>query len=422
VYVFTRTLEETSRIKCRPGHSSSSGSSRGTDRHQAQQQQQGLVEGLSGGNSSSKQQQEQQGREAEQQVDARGLLACNVSAGDFLLLSAEGLQVAVGRVTVAAVTPTTISVVSRRQLQLERYLRQAPPSACDVAAAAGVGVQGLGRLPDTMQQGLAQQGHQQQQQCDHNQQQQQQQQQQQGTTWRLDKDEVASMGQHMRSNLLTLATSSSPPQVERLRQLIIEQQPPRQQQLPAVAQQEAGDSCLVVEGCDLPQQEDGAPAAAAGAAPAGTGSCGSTGQQQTGAAGCDAAAEEQLGLTAGAAPGVTATQAAHWRARVAALRCHLQQHGGRLNEEQQEVLQRVAAAEDYVLVLGMPGASAHIQGASASACSIPTGTCCCLLWILCHVQPASLCTGVSQNARQHVCAAFADPTGSTLHTQHTINI
>jgi hypothetical protein len=108
------------------------------------------------------------------------LQGLTVAPGDSLILSADGVQVNVGRIEVVAVSRNSITVASRKALQLERYTELQASSTGSTAV-----------------------------------------------TWRLDQDEPASMAMHQRTAVLTVAGDCSSARVARLRELIIDLAPPR---------------------------------------------------------------------------------------------------------------------------------------------------------------------------------------------------
>lgn len=119
-----------------------------------------------------------------------------VAPGDVLILGVDGVQVNVGRVEVAEIDGTVMTVASQKALQLERYLAAQPLSP----AAAGDGNDSAaadGNINATV-------------------------------TWRLDRDEAASTAMFQRANVLRVASDSSSSRVIRLRQLLIDLEPPQQ--------------------------------------------------------------------------------------------------------------------------------------------------------------------------------------------------
>jgi hypothetical protein len=236
----------------------------------------------------------------------------SVAAGDCLILGADGVQTNIGRVDVVEVDGRTITVASRKPLQLERY----------TAAAS---------QPQSQQQ------------------QQQQQQQQLGVnhssqagaaatadagrtgllTWRLDQDEAASTAMQQRANVLRLAEDSSSSRVVWLRRLIIELASPRQLASVTAAEQSQQQGPAQQQ-CPAQQDESHTDLAAAVAS-----------------------------LDAGPAAGPAV------RLAMAAGRTYLEQHGRQLNSDQVAVLRRVLSMQDYCLVLGMPG-----EASLSSRCSV----------------------------------------------------
>lgn len=214
------------------------------------------------------------------------------------------LQVNIGRVDVVAVSGSSITVASRKCLQLDRYEATAAAAACDDDSnGSGSGSKSI--------------------------------------LWRLDRDEAASIGMHQRAAVLRLAADSSATQVQRLRELIVDsaaprvwepsQQDPDQQHLEQCAAGQPGK-----------QQQHAQEVAAH-----------TTDKQQTGSADVGAAAAPA------ADAGVTGSSkepfgAAHRLAAASGER-YLSAHGSHLNSNQVSVLRRVMAMQDYCLVLGMPG-------------------------------------------------------------------
>jgi hypothetical protein len=231
------------------------------------------------------------------------LLEMGMAPGDMVLLSLDGLHAAIGRVTVHAIGRDAVTVASKKAVLVERYERQWRALGRGGPAASGSATQ---------------------------QQQQQQQQQwaggggatqaggtQAGTQagaaagdaappWRLDKDEIASMSATLRTNLLRLAMDTGP-RAARLRALLIDLAPPRLHGLEGAA----------------------------------GGSQNRSGGGENGSGG---------GGTPGGGAGL------RLRLRLEAAEAHLREAGAGLNEEQAAAVRRVAGAEDYALVLGMPGA------------------------------------------------------------------
>ena len=251
-------------------------------------------------------QQTQQQQQQQQQQQPPPLTELGMAPGDMVLLSLDGLHAAVGRVTVHAVGRSHVTVAARRPVRIERYERQW--RALEGGSGGGGGGSSGGGGDGGASSGAPQPR----------------------APWRLDKDEIASMSVTLRTNLLRLvldggagsgggggsgggsASDDSAARLARLRELIIDLAAPRAHSL--------------VTG----------PAAAG----AGGGSVSAT-QPATMSSTPGAAAAGGGGL--------------RLRLRLEAAERYLQQHGASLNAEQAAAVRRVAGAEDYALILGMPG-------------------------------------------------------------------
>lgn len=213
-------------------------------------------------------------------------------------------QVNVGRVDVVEVSGCSITVASRKNLQLERY------EAAAVAGADGCG--GAGGSSSSV-------------------------------LWRLDQDEAASIGMHQRAAVLRLAADNNSANVQRLRELIIDSAAPRLRDVTQTSQQQ-------------PQQggsthaEPGKPAQPAGSDVAPSGSrAASPAAGPTEAAGIRPEPSEVAVLSGSEPIGAAARLAA------ASGESYLARQGSHLNSNQVAVLRRLMAMQDYCLVLGMPG-------------------------------------------------------------------
>jgi hypothetical protein len=226
----------------------------------------------------------------------------SVAAGDCLILGADGVQTNIGRVDVVEVDGRTITVASRKPLQLERYNAAAPQPQPQQQQQLQLGVDqsnpaGAGATADAGSTGLL--------------------------TWRLDQDEAASTAMQQRANVLRLAADSSSSRAVWLRRLIIELAAPRQLASVTAAEQSQQQEQAQQQQCPAQQDESHTDFAAAVAS-----------------------------LDAGPAAGPAV------RLAMAAGRTYLEQHGRQLNSDQVAVLRRVLSMQDYCLVLGMPGAAA----------------------------------------------------------------
>jgi hypothetical protein len=221
-----------------------------------------------------------------------------MSPGDMVLLSLDGLHAAIGRVTVHSIRPESVTVASKKAVLIERYERQwrqlngLEPSQPPPVADAGDATQQPAGTQRRAKPPAVSGGS--------------------GgggaaqaqvqpprapapAPWRLDKDEIASMSATLRTNLLKLCMDPSS-RAARLRALIIDQAAPRLHGLAAAGGEGGGG---------------------------------------------------------GAGPGGGA--GLRLRLRLEAAEAYLSERGGGLNEEQAAAVRGVAGAEDYALVLGMPG-------------------------------------------------------------------
>jgi hypothetical protein len=139
------------------------------------------------------------------------LQGISVAAGDCLILGADGVQTNVGRVDVVEVNGRTITVASRKPLQLERYTAADPQQQQQQQQVPGIGQQQSAAVPAHAVAGAA------------------------GSTgstrmltWRLDQDEAASTAMQQRANVLRVAADCSSSRVVWLRRLIVDLAAPRQ--------------------------------------------------------------------------------------------------------------------------------------------------------------------------------------------------
>lgn len=271
-----------------------------------------------------------------------------MAPGDMVLLSLDGLHTAVGRVTIHDMGRDWVTVASRKAVLVERYEQQwremqgqgqqggqQTDRGQQVREQQGQGQQGweqqgvwrgqqmhfagggtLQQQPWQQSQGARQQG-----QRSHQRQQQQQHALASSSPssslacWRLDKDEVASLSVTLRTNLMRLVSDANSARAARLRSLIIDLSPPRMHSL---------------------------------ADPVGDAAGGPGSTQEAGGAGGEQHASACS--TPGAGTGL------RLRLRLEAAERYLRSPEGRgLNDEQATAVRKVAGAEDYALVLGMPG-------------------------------------------------------------------
>jgi hypothetical protein len=268
---------------------------------------------------------QQQAGQSSSGATAEALQGIAASPGEMLLLSADGLQVNIGRVDVVKVSGSRITMASRKDLQLERY-----QAAAAAPAAAGV--------PASSSNSNSSSGG--------------------SVLWRLDQDEAASIGNHQRAVVLRLAAESAASNVQRLRELIIDLAVPRLREVPQSSQGQQRAS----------QSGDSRPPAAAGGGA----------EEDSSKAGAAAAATTQAADAAAAAI-VTQGDSQHGpqvlsepfgaAAKLAAASCesYLAGCGAHLNSSQVSVLHRVMAMQDYCLVLGMPGKPAPLVVGSSRA-------------------------------------------------------
>jgi hypothetical protein len=263
--------------------------------------------------------------EAGASSSSQQLQGMSVAAGDCLILGADGVQTNIGRVDVVEVIGRTITVASRKPLQLERYtaaasqqkqqqpvVNQQEPAG---AAAADAGSTGL-------------------------------------LTWRLDQDEAASTAMQQRANVLRLAADSSSSRAVWLRRLIIELAAPRQLAAVTAAEQSQQQGAAQQQGQGAAQQQQ------------------QQQKQQDEASHAELAAAV-ASLDAGPAAGPAV------RLAMAAGRAYVKQHGRQLNSDQVAVLRRVLSLQDYCLVLGMPG-EADVRLSNLATAAIHHKQQCCL--------------------------------------------
>lgn len=230
-------------------------------------------------------------------------------------------KVNIGRVDVVEVSGSSITVASRKDLQLERY------EAAAAAAAAANDGSGSNACDDSHTHASS------------------------GSSiilWRLDQDEAASIGMHQRAAVLRLAADTTGSNVPRLRELIIDLDAPR---LRDVSQETTAGS---------PTNKDDATATAGAAAAGGRAASPADANTSNAAA---AAPETTTTKSQQAAGGLQASssslepQGAARRLAAASGESYLRRAGSHLNSNQVAVLRRVMAMQDYCLVLGMPGES-----------------------------------------------------------------
>jgi hypothetical protein len=217
-----------------------------------------------------------------------------------------GAQVNIGRVDVVEVSGSSITVASRKNLQLDRYEAAAAAAAC---GSSGGSSGGCGSR----------------------------------VLWRLDHDEAASIGMHQRAAVLSLAAASNGNHVQRLQELIVDLAAPRLQgNAASTQQQQQGDSR---------RARSSTPPAAAPTA--GLDSGGNASRRAKSAP----PAVEAAGGDLQELPAVASSEPFGAAARLAAAsgEAYLSSQGSHLNSNQVAVLRRVMAMQDYCLVLGMPG-------------------------------------------------------------------
>jgi hypothetical protein len=226
-------------------------------------------------------------------------------------------QVNIGRVDVVGVSGSSITVASRKDLQLDRYeAAAAPADASGSSACSGSSV-----------------------------------------LWRLDHDEAASIGMHQRAAVLRLTADSTGSHVQRLRELIVQLAVPRQrgdsqssqqqaQQLHHVTSARARSSSPQPVAQSLGKHGAGAAGRAGSAPPA---------VDLVPAAPPAPAAAGAEGAQQGSLASCTGTIGAAARLAAASGESYLSSHGSHLNSNQVAVLRRVIEMQDYCLVLGMPG-------------------------------------------------------------------
>jgi hypothetical protein len=183
------------------------------------------------------------------------------------VLSLEGYHVAVARVVVHHLAKGSVTVASEKPLPAQRLLQSAAAEAQQQAGRAS--------MPFLR------------------------------SLWRLDKDEVASSSTTLRTNVLSLLTSTGR-QAARLRQLVIDLEAPQQQVM--VSSRSSSSS-----------------------------TAGSAGDSSRGGAGGPVRGEEQVG--------VVLTQR----------NSYLRSAAGGMNPDQLAAVRKVLAMQDYALILGMPG-------------------------------------------------------------------
>lgn len=232
------------------------------------------------------------------------------------------LQVNIGRVDVLEVSGSSITVASRKDLQLERYIAAAAAAGTDGTSGSNGGSSGSSVL------------------------------------WRLDQDEAASIGMHQRAAVLRLAADNTCTHVQRLRELIVDLAAPRlmdalqhsqqQQQQDKPVRARSSSPQPVVWSLGQQQVRTGdRPADRAGSAPPAV--------TAATAAAPAAAVPAGGGAPVAASPAAPAPFGAAARLAAASGESYLANHGAHLNSNQVAVLRRVMAMQDYCLVLGMPG-------------------------------------------------------------------
>lgn len=222
-------------------------------------------------------------------------------------------QVNIGRVDVVEVSGSSITVASRKNLQLDRY-----EALAAAAAAAGADASACGSNGGSDGCGSS-------------------------VLWRLDHDEAASIGMHQRAAVLSLAAASNGNHMQRLQELIVDLAAPRLRGNAASTQQpqQQGDSRRARSSSPL-------------AAPAAGQDSGGNASRRAESA--PPAVEAAAGDVQGVSP-VASTEPFGAAARLAAAsgEAYLSSQGSHLNSHQVAVLRRVMAMQDYCLVLGMPG-------------------------------------------------------------------
>jgi len=260
---------------------------------------------------------DQQQQQQQQQHKPSSLVELGMTPGDMVLLSLDGLHTAVGRVTIHEVGATWVTVASRKEVLVERYQQQwrelaGGPGHAHADAAAA---QGAAMQPHAAMLDASASGSQSEAAAA-------------AACWRLDKDEIASMSVTLRTSLLRLVLDGGSARAARLRALLIDLAAPRMHSL-----------------ADTP-----------GAATQG---------------------EDPIVASASACSTPGASTGLRLRLRLeAAERCLRKREGAGLNTEQAAAVRRVAGAEDYALVLGMPGTgktstiAAAIRALAAAGASV----------------------------------------------------
>lgn len=213
------------------------------------------------------------------------------SVGDRAVLSLEGYHVAAARVVVHHLAKGSVTVASEKPLPAQRLLQSAAAEAQQQAGQAS--------MPFLR------------------------------SLWRLDKDEVASSSTTLRTNVLSLLTSTGR-QAARLRQLVIDLEAPQQQVMISSSS-----------------------------------TAGSAGDSSSDGAGGPVRGEEQVG--------VVLTQRNKYLRSAAA----------GMNPDQLAAVRKVLAMQDYALILGMPGTGEHGRGLGEHC----LGSTLCSCWFACWSCP-----------------------------------
>lgn len=267
-----------------------------------------------GGEKGEEGKQRTEGQQQQQKTKQPALTELGMAPGDMVLLSLDGLHAAVGRVTVHDVGARHITVASRRPVRIERYERQwrALEAAEDDRAGGGdSGSRGGDTVAATAAAAGAAAAP------------------PRKAPWRLDKDEIASMSVTLRTNLLRLVLDGGCARLSRLRELVIDLAAPRAHSLVAAPNSDP---------------------------------------TQTSAT--------QAAVVTSSTPGASA--GLRTRLRLEAAERYIAERRGAsassaLNEEQAEAVRRVAGAEDYALVLGMPGTGKTSTIAAAICALVSSG-------------------------------------------------